>query len=149
MECENCNKQHDGSYASGRFCSKQCSKAFCTKGKRAEISRKVSEKLKGRQGHSKEKMLVIAKKVSQSRIERFQNASFEELGIGSKKVRILEEQNGCCISCNLSEWLGEPIKFELDHIDGDKANNNRDNLRVMCPNCHSMTPTWRKKKIYL
>ena len=40
----------------------------------------------------------------------------------------------------------EKIKLEVDHIDGDKYNNSRENLRLLCPNCHSTTPTWRKPK---
>jgi len=45
MKCENCNKEHDGSYASGRFCSKKCAKGFSTKAKRKEINAKVSKTL--------------------------------------------------------------------------------------------------------
>lgn len=49
MICENCNKEHDGSYASGRFCCKECSKAFSTKAKRKKINEKVSASLKGKE----------------------------------------------------------------------------------------------------
>lgn len=45
--CENCEKFHFGNYASGRFCSIECSKGFSTKNKREEINYKVSQKLKG------------------------------------------------------------------------------------------------------
>lgn len=44
--CENCKLLHDGSYGSGRFCSKKCAKGFSTKAKRKEINEKVSRKLK-------------------------------------------------------------------------------------------------------
>lgn len=47
MICENCNKEHDGSYGSGRFCSSKCARAFSTKNKRKEINEKVSKTLKG------------------------------------------------------------------------------------------------------
>jgi protein-arginine kinase activator protein McsA len=40
--CENCEKEHDGNYGSGRFCSSSCSRSFATKSKRAEINAKVS-----------------------------------------------------------------------------------------------------------
>lgn len=48
MLCENCNKEHNGSYGSGRFCSKECAKSFSTKNKRKLINEKVSNSLKGR-----------------------------------------------------------------------------------------------------
>ena len=43
--CENCNVEHLGSYASGRFCSQSCSRCFSTKSKRKEINESVSQKL--------------------------------------------------------------------------------------------------------
>ena len=45
--CENCNKEHNGSYGKGRFCSKTCAKSFSTKEKRLDINIKISQKLKG------------------------------------------------------------------------------------------------------
>jgi hypothetical protein len=48
MKCENCEKEHNGSYGSGRFCSSKCARGFSTKSKRQEISKKVSKKLKGK-----------------------------------------------------------------------------------------------------
>lgn len=50
-----------------------------------------------------------------------------------------------CSNCNLTEWLGKPIPIELDHIDGNNLNNNLDNLRLLCPNCHALTDTYRGK----
>lgn len=52
-----------------------------------------------------------------------------------------------CSSCNLTEWLGKPIALELDHIDGVNTNNSPDNLRLLCPNCHAQTTTYRGKNI--
>lgn len=49
MKCENCEIDHDGSYASGRFCTSKCAKSFSSKIKRKEINQKVSATLKGRQ----------------------------------------------------------------------------------------------------
>lgn len=52
-----------------------------------------------------------------------------------------------CNSCSISTWLEQPISLELDHIDGDPSNNTIENLRLLCPNCHSQTPTFRGRNI--
>ena len=43
-------------------------------------------------------------------------------------------------------WNGKPITLQLDHIDGNNRNNNLDNLRIICPNCHTQTETYAGKK---
>lgn len=50
-----------------------------------------------------------------------------------------------CECCNVVEWLGEPINLELHHKDGDKSNNELDNLQLLCPNCHSYTDNYGSK----
>ena len=37
--------------------------------------------------------------------------------------------------------------MELDHVDGDRENNSLDNLRLICPNCHAMTPRYGGKNL--
>jgi 5-methylcytosine-specific restriction endonuclease McrA len=51
-----------------------------------------------------------------------------------------------CVKCkNEGTWQGEELVLELDHINGDCLNNSLENLRWLCPNCHTQTPTWRGK----
>lgn len=48
-----------------------------------------------------------------------------------------------CESCNLTHWLDQPIPLEQDHINGDSSDNSPENLRLICPNCHALTPTYK------
>ncbi len=47
-----------------------------------------------------------------------------------------------CKECHLSEWLSKPLSLHLDHINGDNKDNRLENLRFLCPNCHSQTETY-------
>jgi 5-methylcytosine-specific restriction endonuclease McrA len=63
------------------------------------------------------------------------------------KNRLLKEGflEAICSSCNLKNWLDGKIPLELDHIDGNNENNVLTNLRLLCPNCHALTSTYRGK----
>ena len=60
--------------------------------------------------------------------------------------RTLGEKRGYrCEVCGISEWNKQEIKLECDHIDGNHRNNHITNLRLICPNCHSQTHTYKAK----
>ncbi|MFB7935843.1 HNH endonuclease signature motif containing protein [Streptomyces sp. NPDC056049] len=48
-----------------------------------------------------------------------------------------------CAECGIGPvWLGESITLEIDHVNGDWSDDRRENLRLLCPNCHAITSTW-------
>jgi hypothetical protein len=48
-----------------------------------------------------------------------------------------------CDRCSTPpQWNGKPMTLEIDHINGDWSDDQRENLRLLCPNCHAITSTW-------
>lgn len=61
-----------------------------------------------------------------------------------KRYMFEKYNNKCCICgwSKVNKTTGK-IPLEIDHIDGDYTNNSEENLRLLCPNCHSLTPTYK------
>ena len=125
--CEFCGAPFDRTnYETHRFCSRLC----------ANKSRRVHPEIKKRTRDEWKQEL-------KQKATDYRNQPFENIGWDVQREIVLSEQNHCCNKCGLSEWLGVTLSLEVDHIDGNNQNNNRENLEGLCPNCHSITPTWR------
>lgn len=159
--CEFCGNPHEGEFGSGRFCSKTCSCAFSTKAKRDEINRKVSATLSGQPSptkgrtkgptpedvrqkisdgvkknttrrHTRESLLAVTFIKNGRRFKRQHVALFKDLDL--------------CEECGqTSIWNGKPLVLHIDHINGDDSDHRLENLRILCPNCHTQTHTWGYK----
>lgn len=84
------------------------------------------------------------------------NVSIEDVFTGKKYLRSYQLKNKLiaegykeakCEECGLGEeWNDKILVLELDHINGNKRDNRLENLKILCPNCHSQTPTFRGRK---
>jgi 5-methylcytosine-specific restriction endonuclease McrA len=131
-----------------KFCSPSCSNR---RNHSVDTIEKISKSnKKAWENFSEEKRILIRKGISDATdkrkstiIKNIMEEDWENLKPGTKSRRVMIEQDRKCLICNINEWLGKPITLELDHIDGNNKNNSRENLRYLCPNCHSQTETWR------
>lgn len=79
--------------------------------------------------------------------EYYDSLPFIEKPLVEKCRIVLNEQDEKCLLCGIMEWNGKSLVLHLDHIDGNNQNNERENLRYICPNCHSQTDTYCGKNI--
>jgi hypothetical protein len=62
------------------------------------------------------------------------------------KPHLIKVRGHKCEQCNLTKWNEKNIPLEIHHKDGDRTNNEFDNLELVCCNCHALTPGWRSRK---
>ncbi len=70
-------------------------------------------------------------------------------GGGSNKLKLKLLKAGLleykCSECGINDWRNKSIALELEHKNGINYDNRIENLTLLCPNCHSQTPTYRGK----
>lgn len=159
MICEQCANEHDGLFASGRFCSAHCARCFSTSKMRLRLNEKLAKervcknckrtyKALKKSGHThlycRECKNPVGNKLSAEKILSKKKRPRYHL------VRVMLEAGipYLCKECGQEPlWNGKELTLQIDHIDGNH-NNNEDllNLRFLCPNCHTQTPTYGSKK---
>lgn len=89
----------------------------------SKIKRSPSDILKKRSGPYREKVHILRRAMLESRITEM------------------------CSGCGVGPiWQGRRLVLQIDHVDGDPLNNELNNVRFLCPNCHSQTNTYGKVK---
>lgn len=82
-----------------------------------------------------------------------ENYNYDAFCYGGKKKRgkttlipLIKLRGQKCECCGLTEWMGQPINLQIHHIDGNRINNDLSNLQLLCPNCHSYTSNYARRK---
>jgi len=146
-KCRKCNKEFEPVKGLVNYCSLECrnSRSWSEEDKKKKsISAKNSDKVKTINTNRPDNFWVkITETRRKNHKKKILETNFENLSFNSLRFRILYEQNNKCNKCGLNEWLDQELVLELEHKDGNNKNNARDNLEMICPNCHSLTQTWR------
>lgn len=139
--CLNCNKETQNP----KFCSRSCSASFINIGNR-------------RWGAQPTNCIVCGGKNLKHTSKYCSHKCFREDTFNKKLIEwkqtgkidnrdlrkyLIKKFDNTCQCCKISEWNGLPLSLEVEHIDGDGYNHNEDNLTLLCPNCHSQTPTYK------
>lgn len=84
---------------------------------------------------------------NKSKVEEWRNGIDVKISTFSLRS-LLRKEDGCsCSKCGNEQWNGIPIHLEVEHIDGNSENNLRNNVCLLCPNCHAQTSTYKSKNI--
>lgn len=139
--CPKCSKNFDAysKWGERKFCSRSCANS---RKHSNETKQKISIGVKSEFDSIPIIEQEKRRKQSSDKIRLVNSTKDYTLTYGIKK-RVLLEQDHKCNRCGLSEWLGEHLILELEHKDGNHTNDSRNNVECLCPNCHSLTTTWR------
>ena len=158
MICERCGKEFSEDFRKDgwsirntkpRFCSITCARARTqTEEKNASRSTKVKQAHKEGRCRGIGKVFTAedrAKGKEKQRLQReariakiLAEGAYEKLPQAYRRKLLLEEANYTCQSCHNSEWLGQKIWLEIHHLNDDNSDNRKENLMVVCLNCHSV-----------
>lgn len=152
LKCEECSTLFEAKY-SRRFCSHSCSATHNNKIRVRKDAKQLNLCENCGIETKNDKFCTVqcqAQYRSDAAYTEFKNALDKEYSSlyspARFKPHILREQGNVCAVCHIkNKWKGKILVFVLDHIDGNSQNNNRSNLRLVCPNCDSQLDTFKYK----
>ena len=167
--CEQCGKEHEGTFGSGRFCCRSCSNKWVALNQSPEAkARKVEKGKKNLNPPGKRRSGCSAEGYWTDERRKAFSEHMTALNTEKCRERLVDTVEGRhtyyvgnrlleylvfygikewkCERCGLTEWLGSKINLELHHKNGEHEDNLLDNLEALCPNCHSFTENYKWKK---
>lgn len=137
-----------------KFCSHSCSASYNNKIKVKKVEQKIVNSIESIKNICKNCNKTCTKKFcSQKCSSDYRYKIGKELWLDTgcevdnrRLKRYLIDLNGySCDVCGIHTWNNSPITLEIDHINGNSQDCNRSNVRLICPNCHSQTSTYKSK----
>lgn len=130
-KCNFCNNDIKGKY----FCNKICHSNYCNN---------LNNKCKHCNDKIAYNLSYCSIKCQQDYILNYK-VNNKIASIKILKRYLIQKHGEKCMKCGWDEIniYTNKIPIEIDHIDGNSENNDLTNLRLLCPNCHSLTPTYK------
>lgn len=149
-KCKECNKELLGKYQT-IFCSNSCAASFNNRKRPKKVIQKLNKCLNCNNIVKRETAIYCSNKCQQSYVR---NTIFEciEKNIPNEKITtrkckryLIHKYGEKCMKCGWSirHKVTNKVPIELNHIDGNSENNKISNLELLCPNCHSLTETFK------
>lgn len=146
QDCLNCNNTFESkNYHHQKFCSRSCSVTYNNKLKnKTEFTKKCikcENKIPDNKEYCSNECRIQINR--DNRFEQIKNGD-ETLNFRAYKKFLIFTYGNKCMNCGWGEKneTTNKVPIHLEHIDGNHKNNTLDNLKLLCPNCHSLTSTY-------
>lgn len=94
------------------------------------------------QAHQRGKPNAAARRAAEDVLVRHDGKRRTGTKVLRRALRDIGVPDECGRCASPAEWNGLPMTLEIDHVNGDWSDDRRENLRLLCPNCHAITSTW-------
>lgn len=144
--CKKCNKDFTPIRSNQMYCTKICLNQAFNEAKKNKLC------ICGKLINNVSTWCVdcAPKRLSLAVINNWQNGCYQGKALPRTiRIFLLEKANYKCSSCGFNTPHPDDNSsiLEIDHIDGDSTNNIEENLRVVCPNCHALSSTYRGRNV--
>lgn len=146
--CLHCNKEVISTRKEAKFCSQSCSATYHNLKRSKVVKHKAciecGKKLsRGSLNHCS--LNCQQSFLHKERVQQWIKGNYSPAKSRFFRRYLTETHGYKCSCCGISEWNDKALTLEIDHIDGRSDNNRPENLRLICPNCHSQTDTYKSK----
>jgi len=148
-QCKNCDEVIAYEYRVNAFCSSSCSATFnnLRKSKKDHGTCDECHTPLTCKKHPKNNNNFCDRNCQSAFNNKLNFELFQkgELASVASKAQMIKLHGFKCMDCGWDKVnpLSNKCPVELEHIDGNSQNNLPDNLKLLCPNCHSLTPTYK------